>query len=61
MLLAVHGGHHLCQNLGNHVPMHIGQATLDSVVVIDQLGVVDAKQMQCGRMQVVDRKMGTGK
>ena len=35
------------------MPMHIGQATLDSVVVIGQPGVVDAKQMQCGRMQIV--------
>ena len=43
----------LCQNLRNHMPVHIGQATLDSVVVIGQPGVVDAKQMQCGRMQIV--------
>lgn len=43
MSLEVHGGYHLCQNLWNHMPMHIGQATLDSVVVIGQQGVVDAK------------------
>ncbi len=53
MSLVVHGGYPLCQNLGNHMPVHIGQATLDSVVVIGQPGMVDAKQMQCGRMQIV--------
>lgn len=34
------------------MPVHIGQATLDSVVVIGQPGVVDANA-QCGRMQIV--------
>ena len=34
--------------------MHIGQSSIDAVVAYDKLSVIDAQQVQDGRVDVVD-------
>lgn len=46
--------HALCQQLLNHVPMHVGQAVVAALKAIAQARVIEAKQVQNRRLQVVD-------
>ena len=43
------------QRFGHDVSVHVRQATLDAVVVERQPFVVDAEQVQDGRVEVVPR------
>src|ERR1043165_8773704 len=45
----------LTQNVPQHGSVHIRETPFDSVVVEAQAFVVQSKQMQNGRMQIVDR------
>ena len=38
----------------NYVAMHIGQSSLDSVVIVGEPLVIDSKQMQDGGVKVID-------
>src|SRR5262245_30185328 len=48
-----HGRANLGENLIDDVPMHVGKAAIDAVVTPRQFGVVNAHQMQNGRVEVV--------
>lgn len=51
MLSACHCA--LAQNLPNHMAMHVGQPSFNSIVIVRQFRVVDSQQVQCRRVQVV--------
>ena len=45
----------LHQNIPNHIAMHVGQASLDTVVIKGQPLVVEAKQVQYRGVEIIDR------
>ena len=47
------------QDLLDHLAVHVGQAALDAVVVVGQLLVVEAEQVQDGGVEVVDASPGS--
>lgn len=49
----LHWGSELAQYLSNYVSMHIGQPSLNAVVIERESFVVEAQQVQDGRMEVV--------
>ena len=53
--LVVLGSDGLRQHLSQHMPMHIGQAALDPIVVVAEPLVIDPQKMQQRCVQVVDR------
>ena len=44
----------LCENVRDHFPGDIGQSKITTAVTVRKLGVVDAEQVQNGRVDVVD-------
>ena len=44
----------LCQHVPNHVAAHVRQAHITPGVVVGEFGVVEAKQVQNGGVEVVD-------
>ena len=44
----------------NHVAVNVGQSAMDSIVVVDQLLVIDSEQMEDRRVEIMpcDRVVG---
>ena len=45
---------HLSKNILHHMPVHVGQPVVAALVLVRELRVVDAQQVQDRRLQVVD-------
>lgn len=44
----------LCQDVLNHVPMHIGQAEIATLIAVGESLVVESQLMQDRGLQIVD-------
>ena len=50
----------LREKLVDDVAVHIGQSSLDAVVVVGELSVIDPQEVQCGGMEVVAERGSDG-
>ena len=44
----------LCQDVFDHMTMHVGQSELSALVCLDQTFVIDPQQMQNRCLQIMD-------